>query len=254
MKNTNDATSANTDTPGQISVRIAAFQLAVGVFGAAIVLIYPVGFITLWVQIMDTYGYDISDAFYATSMVPTNVVAGQAVFVLVYAPIAANILGLAYLGTELLKDKPSLMQRTPLFVAITIAVLVISIIVIGYFFSRVKATVFTIGLCVLIYGGLAMLYDPLTEAHGPRTHTHSIRGAIPLVVSGLITGVCMNILFYGLELPTIELQKKSSDDSVEGILLSHTDGFWHLINSSQPKHPLIAVPNERVSKVKIAEQ
>jgi hypothetical protein len=81
-KTTTDATSANSDSLGDPSPSFAAVQLAVGVFGAVIVLIYPIGFITLWVQIMDTYSYDFSDALYATSMVPTSVVAGQAVFVL----------------------------------------------------------------------------------------------------------------------------------------------------------------------------
>jgi len=88
-KTTNDATSANTEPLGKPSVPFAAAQLAVGVFGAVIVLIYPIGFITLWVQIMDTYSYDFSDALYATSMVPTSVVSGQAVFVLLGAPGAA---------------------------------------------------------------------------------------------------------------------------------------------------------------------
>jgi hypothetical protein len=57
-----------------------------------------------------------------------------------------------------------------------------------------------------------------------------------------------------LRLPTIQLQKKHSDDSVKGTLLSHSDGFWNLINAASDTRPLIAIPNERVFRVTIAEQ
>jgi hypothetical protein len=260
-KTTNDATSAL----GEPSVSFAAAQLAIGVFGAAIVLSYPVGFITLWVQIMDTYSYDFSDALYATSMVPTSVVAGQAVFVLGYAPLAAYVMyNIARLRHEVFKEMSkltsklgSVLQRLLLIIGVAVVVFAIFYGVIWYFYSLLKAILFITSLYLLIFGGLfsGMLYEGLTKAQGPGRYTRSIIIAgIPFVVSALITGVCMNILFSGLELPTIELLKKNSDNRVEGTLLSHMDGSWHLINSSQPKHPLIAVPNERVFKVKIAEQ
>jgi hypothetical protein len=267
-KTTNDATSANTDPLGEPSVSFAAAQLAVGVFGAAIVLTYPLGFITLWVQIMDTYGYSNSDALYATSMVPTSVVAGQAVFVLFGAPIAAYAMYfIAALYVWVFKwrraNKTRIRLWWLLYVGITIVVYVIPCGVIFYYtfwrnaLSTVTAVVSVVAVMSLFGGSVtsASLLQRGTKAQGSGRYKRSVFIAgIPFVVGALITGVCTNILLSGIALPTIELQKKNSDERVEGTLLSHMDGSWHLINSSQPNHPLITVPNEKVFKVKIAEQ
>jgi hypothetical protein len=267
-KTTNDATSAL----GEPSVSFAAAQLAIGVFGAAIVLSYPVGFITLWVQIMDTYGYVYSDALYATSMVPSSVVAGQAVFVLLGAPIAVYIMYfLAALYAwmfewqrkNMRKNKTRMMLGFVLYFGVMIVVYIIPFSLIGYYafglgtLSLVKAYVcgvalISIWLCGLISG---LLFQRGTRANGSGRYTRSvIIAGIPFVVGAFITGVCTNILLFGISLPTVELLKENSDERVEGTLLTHMDGSWHLINSSQPNHPLITVPNERVFKVKIAEQ
>src|SRR5215211_7688633 len=149
-KTTTDATSANSDSLGDPSPSFTAVQLAVGVFGAVIVLIYPIGFITLWVQIMDTYSYDFSDALYATSMVPTSVVAGQAVFVLGYAPLAAYVMyNIARLRHEVFKEMSkltsklgSVLQRLLLIIGVAVVVFAIFYGVIWYFYSLLKAILF----------------------------------------------------------------------------------------------------------------
>jgi hypothetical protein len=261
-KTTTDSTSANTDPLGEPSVSFAAAQLAVGVFGAAIVLTYPLGFITLWVEIMDTYGYGTSDALYATSMVPTSVVAAQAGSILVGAPLAAYIM---YYIARLFpwwlkasrKNETSAKVRMAMFVGIPTSVMLILYSLWWLdILSPAKAGVSIAALYALYFGGSfsGMLYQG-TKAQGSGRYTRSvIISVIPFVVGALVTGLCINILLFGTALPKVELLKKNSDERVEGTLLSHMDGSWHLINSSQPKHPLIAVPNERVFKVKIAEQ
>jgi hypothetical protein len=242
--------------------------LAIGVFGAAIVLSYPVGFITLWVQIMDTYGYDYSDALYAASMVPSSVVAGQAVFVLFGAPIAAYIMYFlaalyAWMFGWRRKNKTSMRLWLLLYVGIMIVVYFIPLSLIAYYsfwrdtLSVVKGYVCGVALISIVGCGLmsGLLFQRGTKAKDSGRYTRSIIIAgIPFVVGAFITGVCTNILLFGIALPTVELLKKNSDERVEGTLLAHMDGSWHLINSSQPNHPLITVPNERVFKVKIAEQ
>ncbi len=256
--------------PGESSALLAAAQLAVGAFGAAILLVYPIGFLTLWVQIIRTHDYSSPEALFATSMVPTSVVAGGALFVLLIAPFAAFLMFYIALLFAWLFEKQSVAQkekrRFRLWFWLTMVVyLVVTLVPLGtiYYYGiwrdpppHMGGWILLVAVFSLCIGGFVSgsLFHRATVAQGSGRHLRYIVPAIPFATGAVVAGVCLNMLISELRLPTIELQKKHSDDSVKGTLLSHSDGSWHLINSAADTRPLLAIPDERVFKVTIAEQ
>lgn len=256
--------------PGESSALLAAAQLAVGAFGGAILLVYPIGFLTLWVQIMLTHDYSSPEALFATSMVPTSVVAGGALFVLITAPSAAFLMFyIALLFAWLIEKQSAALKEKKRFRLWTwlptVVYLVITFVPLGTIFyygilrdppPHMGAWILLAAVFSLCIGGSfsGSLSHRANVAQGSGRHLRYIVPAIPFAAGAVVVGVCLNMLISELRLPTIELQKKHSDDSVKGTLLSHSDGSWHLINSAADTRPLLAIPDERVFKVTIAEQ
>ena len=112
---------------------------------------------------------------------------------------------------------------------------------------------------LIVGGALSWILLPgATTARGSGRYTRYAAAAVIVFVSALFTGVCAAAYSSGPGLPTIELRvelrEKHLTEKVSGNLLAHSEGSWYFIGNSDDKHPLKAIPNERVSEVKIAER
>jgi hypothetical protein len=194
------ANDAGTHPPGESSALVAAAQLSVGAFGAAILLVYPIGFLTLWVQIMRMYDYSAPEALYATSMVPTSVVAGGALFVLFVAPATAFLMFYIALIYAWLLEKMTAARGEKtrrrlwmlLYLVVTKVVMLVPLVTIYYYGilrsppPNMGAWIWLASIFSVFAGGFfsGILFYQVDEAQGSG-YLRYIVPAIPFVVGAL---------------------------------------------------------------------
>jgi hypothetical protein len=256
------AEGAGAPPRGDSSLLFQALQFVLGFLGVVVLLIYPLGFITLWLAMARTYGYNFQDALYATSLVPTSVVIGQAVVILSASGLAAICMFVrGRLSSGRSSGEKTTAKRLKLWACWIVVLVSLGIIVVYTTFLRgtlpkMAGYLYLVAIGAVFVGGegSVFFFQQATKVQGTVRTMHYFGGALIAYLCALIVGVCVTAASpSGPALPTIELQKKHSADCAMGKLLSHSDGYWHVIDRSDGKPLLKAIPNENVSEVTIVE-
>jgi hypothetical protein len=261
---TDDTGPRTTRSVGEVALGIV--QVAVGFFGALVVLIYPIGFITLWLQMMRAYGFNRDNALYATSLVPTSDVAAQIISILPNSYVALFVMiFIGYFRSWMTAQGQGRWLKFKRWLGRGILTVLYagSTILVGYFgLGRNVLTQVEMWLCLVTIfaiflggiGGGTLFQRAIAVPERSGRYMRYLGGAALGYLGALIAGVCLTAFVYSPALPTVSVDKKQSQKQVVATLLSHSDGFWHLVNYASDTWSLIAIPNERVFKVTIAEQ
>lgn len=237
-------------------------EVSAGVALAAI-CIYVVGLWALWLPISRTFTNDFSTAWYAVSLVPQTVIAGQGVRqVLIQPALALFLIMCFYVFAAVLRGRFRLHNIT---IALVLA-LVFAVPIMGWMIwiivtgektkepfapsNLVEAGISTLAFVISIVGGLAsgtMLNRGLQFAEGnylPKVVSVSniVRGVTVSCVAVIIAAF-LNSAVREPPLPTVKFSKSSI---AEGALLTHSEGFWYVFDS---KGQLQAIPDDKAGSV-----
>jgi len=227
------------------------------------VTIYALGLLGLAIPISTVFTKDMSTAWYAVSLMPRTVVAGQGVRIWIRWPFLLTtllllimwlLLGLGVEGA----NKPDLsIPRIPgtWLILITGSSAIVSAgaeVFIRVLLQRQPWRAVVISRLLRTIG-IVMLQVLLVIMASPE--------AIPLtyIISGLLIGSFLVGVPPAIEakppLPKVEITKQaastteenSNPTEVEGHLVTHSDGFWHLFDNH---NELLSIPDDLVLEVR----
>jgi hypothetical protein len=245
---------------------LAALVTAVGIS------IYVMGLVGLSVTIRRTFAADFTTAWYAVSLLPRTVVAGQGVRLWLRWPIIAIAIVLP--TTQIAGDNRVLlalaviaMFSAAMFFTLRRLLfnpqqrrnfLVLCALALGYTTSAVP------GLILLAVGIVLITQDPsgqpsiakaALDALGiAAAGTHFAIGVILILLGGLGLGV-RSALDLTTPLPPVKLEiteeyaaaMKEICNPCRGWLVAHSDGFWHLL---EERGALQSIPDDKVLAVR----
>jgi hypothetical protein len=205
---------------------------------------YVLGLVGLAMPIYRTFTHDLSTAWYVVSMVPRTVVAGQGVRIWLQWPIF--VIALAFIGGFLWGLIIGGSSRTDL------VLLLVGFVIVAYQARKLKmgclsALLYLIGVevgVVLINLGAGNYIGYLVQSG-----TSTLVGTIEIFFGSLLVGLLPAITAQP-PLPKVVLAKQDGPtieevpDSLEGRLVAHSDGFWHLFVEEQ--HELLSIPDDKV--------
>jgi hypothetical protein len=227
---------------------------------AAGVLIYVLGLIGLAIPIHIKHTGDVSAAWYVVSLLPRTVVAGQGLRIWLGLPLRLTFLVL--LVALLMR---SLSFILPLYYLVILLGLYAGIVVSGArdlewqrlgFFSRLLLVVAGIIGPPLV--GLALLNLTATapDTTSWLTENRFDTGIMLLFVGNFLLGIPAAVAAKP-PLPRVRITKRSEvaplqlPDPLEGLLVTHSDGFWHLFDEN---NELLSVPDDKVLVVRMGPE
>lgn len=267
-------------TPGKIAGLIA------GYVGVLAVLTYPIGFLTTTLQLMSDFGYGFSEAAYATYLMPAPVVATTIFTVLFFSLFSLTATGgwatvvwqtkarwEKFLDYADLKDwaREALSSRTARLTQ-RYALLVLALLIPTAELSLASTTDYFIyaGYVVLsamggLIGGRLMSKEiedderrrsQMNDVDSYRSYMMTyyerrvrLYGAIAVTwVGAVVAAVCLSGLWPS-SLTKVELGSESASHEVN--LLSHRDGYWHVIDHNGD---VVSVPNAEAGAVRVIEK
>jgi hypothetical protein len=250
---------------------------------AAGITIYVLGLVGLAVSIRLRFRTDLPTAWYAVSLLPRTIVAGQGVRIWLGWPI---VLTLVVLAATLVSE--ALWKPEHLYLGIVIVVAFVDIFIRApasmrrYF--RLRSVPHTassitwvlrqllkvvVGTWVMVLGAVIMTLAAflITQQEAPAGSAlfTSIAAAIGdnrafgillLFVGSFIVGVPVATLISP-PLPLVKITPPEAARAgmlpppIEGHLVAHSNGFWHLFDKN---NELLSIPDDRVSSVRIASK
>jgi hypothetical protein len=240
--------------------------------------VYVLGLVGLTVSIRLGFTTDVSVAWYAVSLLSRTVVAGQGVRIWLGWPIILTAIVLP--GTLIIRSGPFL-GSTLLVIGIVVVVAFVDIffrapafMVRGLSRSRQRAS-FTesvklsgkilAGSLVMGLGSFVMILaasvitrkDLALLGDADVTSGNVLVGVLLLFFGGFIVGLPV-AAGVSPPLPRVKITRTQPEDakgnispSLEGYLVTHANGFWHLFDKN---NELLAIPDEQVLEVRIVEK
>ncbi len=240
---------------------------------AAGLAVYVLGLVGLAISIRLRFKTDVSVAWYAVSLLPRTIVAGQGVRVWLGWPIilTAAVLPATFITGSFLKFSYLLVgivivaALVDLFVRTPIALLRMEQHK-GFTYSAKNKARFFAGSLVMGLGSLVMIGAasiitqqavdadvPVLAIADATTNNRGV-GVLLLFVGGFFVGLPI-AAGVSPPLPWVKIAKHPPEDakkggipSVRGYLVSHSDGFWHLFDKN---NQLLSIPDEQILDVRI---
>lgn len=236
---------------------------------ALVVLAYPVSLVTLWIQLAGFYGFDYWMALYAASLVPATFVVGKIITVVFFSFITSTVVwywcmylwgyrafhraGYSIPGNPLGledPDKPeggntttigqsvfSMQRFTAIGLTLTTPTLLFPLLLAQL--SWFNTGVYAAYLLLVVLGsfiGVPLLAGALEDESSQKLYkarvvlfTVSVLAAVPLAGLG------------SPALPTAELDSGERSQTVS--LLSHSAGYWHVIDQNSA---IVHIPDDDV--------
>lgn len=248
------------------------------VLTAAGVTIYVLGLIGIYISIRRNTLRHTSTAWYVTSLVPRTVVAGHGVRIWLGLPLFFTVVGLLIVGVTAVVRTTWLVQNTYLVLSgFTLAIfgfiwvytLLYTLLIRGqlrwsiWLVNTITQWVgaFSIGLAAALFSkGLGK------EAGKPApgfVWIDSIQnvflvGGVLLFVGAFFCGVTLAMtIVVDLPFPRVRIALKDEGVTLKGVrlegqLVAHSDGFWHLFSDKDKE--FLSIPDERVLAVRIQER
>jgi hypothetical protein len=222
------------------------------------VTVYVVGLIGLAIVIWIDFTEDIATAWYAVSLLPRTVVAGQGIRIWLFWPVSlATVLTLLALFAVGYPDRAVLVPTAGFLFFILLFGLVLlrlrkanKLQEPGGFHHAIAVTIVAGFLGGLIMTKEAHLVAEALAANdrmsGEATHNFLL-GALFFVGGGLLVGLAGAITIPH-PLPSVRIDGDPGSDCVKGALVTHADGFWHLFDE---KNELRSIRDEQVSGVRM---
>jgi hypothetical protein len=248
--------------------------------------IYVLGLFSLLVPIMNAYEGGFTSAWYAVSLVPRNLIAGQGLRQLVFGPImyfVAFFVAFAITTAIIIFWPPSAAQEETeeigrtrprdliefllKFITVTLSVLVTTASALSAIEDLLSAAVslvpreisaasasvvlalatpILVGTAVGVYVGRNRGTD--VGLRGAIFIHHSVRAPI---LTGLVVAFLAAYVIAGFREPPLPTVHISWDKgSTRGELLAHADGFWYVYND---ENRLEAIPDDKVDEVGVPE-
>lgn len=204
-------------------------QLVIGFVGLLALLSYPVGLVTLWVQVRSEFGYDGWSALYLASLVPkTMVIAKTATFLSTLLPALALVGGSSYIFSYLFQRR---LRGVILSLTVLLGLIYLSIEGYGLYefgsdgaltLHTFELTVYAVAPCLSLLTGLLIGGRAVQM---PARHW-SGRDAVALYTAAiLISGVLAGL--RELHLPKVTLD--SGEHQTEVSIFAHSNGYWHVL-------------------------
>jgi hypothetical protein len=222
---------------------------------AAGVAIYVLGLVGLAVPIYRKRTRDLSTAWYAASMIPRTVVAGHGVRIWLQWPTLLTPAVLLVLAAvqSVYGQVP---DRVTTLIVITLAILMIS----PAYWSQPASLRTHLGMVIVstvtagIAGGAlflteARLSDAILSGSGIPPYLVDASALARAAVFGFIATFVMQTyaaMNADPRLPAVRIVRQSTRadvDTVEGTLIAHNDGVWHLFDEH---NELLSIPDDRV--------
>jgi len=238
--------------PEHRTITFGEASALVVVLGAGV---YVLGLLALWAPLAHTYTGNYVTAWYAVSLLPRTAIIGQGLL-LIGAPLLIT-LGFFVMDLVLVAVVQSVSRREEMGLG--------------------RASLTAVGIAGGLLGGLALIgkiANPIrldknpsyldwllpflpVLAIGAYTISYSFlwskvstlgRGMVVVgLASVLVTAFTLALTRETPALPAVQI---TANTSVEGELLTHVDGFWHVFDE---QGTLVAIPDDDVSEVRINE-
>jgi putative peptide zinc metalloprotease protein len=284
------------------SLRVIAGALGAYV-GVPAALLYPVSLVAFALQLMVSEQLGFLTAWYAASLIPTTIIWGQAITVLLIPLCASFMVALAaahfrvWRRLEVRKEASRIPEelgrrtrRKRLSVAGIVLLLAVMAVVVLWFvpvpFFPGFASTLSLTLAVLVgwWGGTSIADDYVRYTNKPERavllgkhwiwrgiEEGWIFGGLSWVYFGSALGATLSVLAVGAfgqgpDLPRVIMS--SSGEGVETpnevplLLLSHSGGYWHVLNSGESEGTkggriregtLSSVPNSEAGDVVVID-
>lgn len=271
-RETKPANRATSDRGKRFTLSLGELSALTATIGA---LSYLLGLFVFALPIRRVYSIDMSTAWYATSLVPKTVVAGQGVTGMlglplrfaVYFVVAVALIDLArsnYRSVGTLWHKQKTKENLFLVIwALCPAVLFVwSWFETGSFLrSAINMIVFLLAALFLLSGQFRQ-YNLRLEFRYLAPKTRIV--ILPMFIIFLLGQFAQQAVRVAQEadppLPRIEIAwtTEASDSTkathTQGKLLTHTEGFWYVLNQGGQDVGLTAIPDDKVQHVRIGGQ
>jgi hypothetical protein len=228
-------------------------DLAALIAGAG-VAIYVLGLIGLAIPIRRMYTNDLSTAWYAASLVPRTVVAGQGVRIWLQRPT------LSTLGVLLvLIAVQATLSQIPKLLGTVVLALLAGFISHGWyatpestttrreFLDGVLVGAFVWLMLLLVFGQLSSAIQP---GSGIPPDLENVAALVRAIVFSFVASFVAQLrpaTTAAPPLPTVRITRQDTEPEeetiIEGALVAHSDGFWHLFNEHSE---LLSIPDEKV--------
>ena len=235
------------------------------------VSISVLGLIGLAIPIRRVYTGDITTAWYAVSLVPKTVVAGQGVRIWLQWPVsiaAALFVMLAVVRSPVFLLPFRIVSAKPNLSAALLYVTIVACAILLFFFgkryrhlllsllkqaprpSAFKFLLTAVGLLVPALAGLALLIISIAMLTSPEFYDwldwilpvfYRFPGILVLLTGSFLFGLPFAI-WASPPLPEVQIIKHPEDttegvpDKLEGSLVAHSDEFWHLFVDADEAH------------------
>jgi hypothetical protein len=239
------------------------------------IIAYPLGFLTLWIQIWREYTHDAATAIYAVSLIPVAVVVvkafaalGTALFFVMGVSASASQF-IAFYGAVDLEGEETRTRLSGrrfrrfweffLFDKKWRAAQLLNGFLVGallpWAFELVSidsgTDAFFYTCSVLIAGGgvvigNSMLFKHLNEQHDLRA---IYAKALPIMISSVVVAAFLLIPLQPPEFPVVRFSEGTVE---EARLISHSEGYWYVI--AEGKRAVMALPDNTVGTATVSEE
>jgi hypothetical protein len=249
---------------GQVAALLGGF---VGGFGAITTMSYLLGFYTLWIPIVLNYTHDIVTSTYAVSIVPaTTVISNGLISILIPTVLAALIVGsfalpdvlstprkrnlsrallifvfLAYiLWVAFLRFTADTPSARPTLIDLVVEVFVLALTLIGIVFWALRT------LKKYLNRSFRFVRDH-EQVRLVISHRDFLKAIAAFFTVSLLISMSAATAAVRPPLPEANVDRTQDAKSVKGTLLTHTDGFWYILD--QEKAEVVAITDSEVSAV-----
>lgn len=237
---------AGGEPEGISAVRIA--ELVAGYLASVVVLLYPIGLLSLTLQLWVAYEYPLLDSLYAAALAPVPTAMAQ-IFYSLYWFLSSYIVAEFVSGLIWQKSATPLMPRSrgERLQSILIVLLVVtappSVIRPEYIFTpRGIALWVGFALVALAGGAVGGLLHRIAVARWQRLAANLAVYLFAILSAVLLTGT------EGPHLPLVEL---GGGDGTKARLLSHDGGYWYVFDAESG---LAAVPDDEAGRVRFLRE
>jgi hypothetical protein len=232
-------------------------------------LIYVLGVIALWAPIAKFYTNDFDTAWYAASLFPRVVAAGQGVKQL-YGPLivlCATVASIFVWQYTIYKARDNINYVLFALAALFVVSGIAFFIWLGRAYGSRGSVIPPVLFSLVLSWGIACNMGVLMKSKWIITRLFGLEyrkdEALPKIRSDRTLAIALAVLMsYVIVLgfirvvfftePTLPYVEMSAQSHIDGNLLTHVDGFWYIFEDrGEHKGDLIAVPDDAVNTVLI---
>ena len=234
------------DSGGISAARTA--EVVGGYLASVVVLLYPIGLLSLTLQLWVAYEYPILDSLYAAALAPVPTAMAQ-IFYSLYWFLSSYILAEYVSGLLWQKSATPLLpmirgERLQSIILVVLIAIAPPIVIRPEYILTLKGVTLWVGfvLSALAGGIIGGLLHRDAGARWPRLAANLAVYLFAILGAVLLTGT------EGPHLPLVEL---GGEECTEARLLSHSNGYWYVFD---PEDGLSAVPDDEAGRVQFLRE